>query len=294
VSFILQPDMLRILSIDHRVPLIEMARELGVAQERIVAFKLLVVEAANQVAKGKATTQRAGFGMFLDGGHGRQALSAAHSKNLWLARPIDKPHVRPLDFEGDSTLETELGGWPLAHTVKCALYAHPDEDEAFWEQTERALLRLSHACKALRLELLLETLSSSHGAMSEDTTARVMHRIYRLGIKPQWWVVEAQPTSTAWQKVGDTLREHDAECRGVLIIARSVEGFGDVARAAKTEVLVKGFCAGRSVFGGTILSWMRGEMNDLQAVEAMASRFETVVSAWDSAPYTARSKVPST
>jgi 5-dehydro-2-deoxygluconokinase len=284
----IQPDTLRILSIDHRVPLIEMAQELGVSQERIVTFKLLVVEAAAQVANDSTD-----FGMFLDAGHGRQALISAATKNLWLARPIDKPHARPLDFEGDGSLETELSGWPLAHTVKCALYAHPDESHSFWDQTERALLRLSHACRVHGLELLLETLASSHGVIAEDTTARVMQRIYRLGIKPAWWVVEAQPTVAAWQLVGDTVREHDADCRGILTIARSVDGFEDVAKSAKTESMIKGFCAGRSVFGEIISSWMRDEMSDLQAVEAMASRFETVVSAWDNAPYTAQPKVPS-
>jgi 5-dehydro-2-deoxygluconokinase len=291
VSSLPQPDTLRILSIDHRVPLIEMAQELGVAQERIVAFKLLVVEAAAKVAAAKMTTERAGFGMFLDGAHGRQALVSAHTKNLWLARPIDKPHVRPLEFEGVNPLENELSDWPLAHTVKCALYAHPDEDEAFWQQTERALLRLSRACRTYGLELLLETLASSHDTVEEDTTARVMQRIYNLGIKPDWWVVEAQPTTRAWQKVGNILREHDTDCRGILTIARSVDGFETVSVAAKTEPLVKGFCAGRSVFGDTISAWLRGKINDHQAVDTMASRFETVVDAWDNAPSTKQSKV---
>jgi 5-dehydro-2-deoxygluconokinase len=291
VSSLPQPDTLRILSIDHRVPLIEMAQDLGVAQERIVVFKLLVVEAAAKVAAAKTTPQRAGFGMFLDGGHGRQALVSAQTKNLWLARPIDKPHVRPLEFEGRDSLDAELSEWPISHTVKCALYAHPDGDEAFWAQTERALLRLSRACRARGLELLLETLASSHGAVAEDTTARVMQRIYRLGIKPEWWVVEAQPTPRAWQNVGDMLREHDNDCRGMLTIARSVDGFEAVSVAAKIEPLVKGFCAGRSVFGETIPAWLRGEIDDHQAIETMANRFETVVDAWDDAPSLVQSKV---
>ena len=289
-----QPETLRILSIDHREPLITLAQELGVAPERISAFKLLVVEAAAHVATARAATTRDGFGMFLDGGHGRQALVSAGKKNLWLARPIDKPHARPLEFEGTGTLEVILADYPSAHTVKCALYAHPDEGVVFWEQTEHALERLARACRTHGLELLLETLSSPHGVVADDTTARVMQRLYRLGIKPDWWLVEAQPSTAAWRKVGDVIRENDGNCRGLLTIARSLGDFGTVAKAAKTEMLVKGFCAGRSVFGDTVSPWMRGELSDHQAIDTMATTFETLVSEWDNTPYTVQHKVPTT
>jgi 5-dehydro-2-deoxygluconokinase len=271
-----QPETLRIFSIDHRVPLLQMAKDLNVDAERVADFKLLAVEVASRVAQG-----RDGFGMFMDGGAGRRALHAAHGQQLWLARPIDKPHARPLDFEGNGSVGAELVEWPLAHTVKCALYAHPDEPTDFWEATNHALQRLNHACRERGLELLIETLSSPHGPILDDTTARVMQRIYDLGIAPDWWVIEPQENVRAWTLAGDVIRKNDPYCRGILTIAREVQGFDAIARLAKAEPTVKGFCAGRALFGGVIASWLQGQVDDEKAIADMATAFQEVVTAWD-------------
>jgi 5-dehydro-2-deoxygluconokinase len=271
-----QPETLRIFSIDHRVPLLQMAREFNVDAERVADFKLLAMEAATRVAQ-----RRGGFGMFMDGGAGRKALHAAHGQQLWLARPIDKPHARPLDFEGNGSVGAELLEWPLAHTVKCALYAHPDEPADFWEKTNHVLLRLNHACRERGLELLIETLSSPHGPIHDDTTARVMQRIYNLGIAPDWWVVEPQTNAMAWTLAGDVIRKNDPYCRGIITIAREVKGFETVARLAKAEPTVKGFCAGRALFGGSISAWLQGQIDDEKAISDMAAAFQSVVAVWD-------------
>ncbi|MGL4323873.1 MAG: bifunctional 5-dehydro-2-deoxygluconokinase/5-dehydro-2-deoxyphosphogluconate aldolase [Beijerinckiaceae bacterium] len=272
-----QPAALKILSIDHRMPLIALAQKHNVPLERIAHFKNLVVDAAATVSRG-----RDGYGMFLDGGQGREALFTAHGKNLWLARPVDKPHARPLDFEAAS-LGAALREWPMAHTVKCALYAHPDEPEEFWERIDRELIRLHEACRVHGLELLLETLASPHGPVEEDTVARVLRRVYDRGVRPDWWVIEDQPSPQAWKNCGDILRAHDPRCRGLITIARSIDGFGDVAQRARSEPLMRGFCAGRSVWGDVVEPWMTGSVNDAAAVQVIAGHFAAVSAAWDQA-----------
>lgn len=272
-----QPATLKILSIDHRMPLIELAQRHNAPLPRIAQFKRLLVDAAASVAK-----NRDGYGMFLDGGQGRDALFAAHGKNLWLARPVDKPHARPLDFE-ELSLGAALREWPLAHTVKCALYAHPDEADDFWARIDRELLRLHEACRTYGLELLLETLASPHGPVAEDTVARVMERVYALGVRPDWWVIEDQPSEAAWKQCGDLLRAHDTRCRGIITIARDVDGFSAVAARAKSEPLMRGFCAGRAMWGDVAEPWLTGALDDAAAVEKVADRFSAVCAIWDAA-----------
>ncbi len=263
-----QPETLRILSIDHRLPLIELARKHGVDDTRIADFKRLVVEAAAKTARG-----RPGFGMFLDGGPGRAALHEAHGRGLWLARPVDKPHARPLDFEGSGSLGAELAEWPVAHTVKCALYAHPDESAAFWEKTDRELIRLNDACRAFGRELLIELLASPHGKLNDDTHARVLQRVYALGIRPDWWMIEAQPSAAAWQAVNAAIEAHDPLCRGILAIARSLENFPAELALARRAARLKGFAAGRLVFGSVIEAWLPGMITGKAAIREMAARF---------------------
>lgn len=265
---------LRILSIDHRMPLIDLATELRQPLERLAHFKSLVVDAALRVSKGAG-----GFGVFMDGGYGAAALAKARRAGLWAARPIDKPHARPLEFEGDD-LDRNLAEWPDGVVVKCAVYLHPGDSSDILFGADRALAKLYAACARYKRQLLLEVLASPHGAVDEDTIADLMTRFYRLGVRPLWWLIEDQP-GDGWRKVGDIARAQDDACAGFLTIARTGADFSGVVATARSQPLAKGFCAGRSMFGETIGPWLRNEIGDEAAIAAIAGRFADVVAAWD-------------
>lgn len=267
---------LRILSIDHRVPLIELADGLGAPRERLAAFKRLVVEAALDVAAG-----REGFGVFMDGGYGAAALVKARAAGLWAARPVDRPHARPLAFEGEGDIDAQMARWPDGVAVKCAVYLHPQDAPEIIAGADRSLQELHAACARHGRDLLLEVLASPHGPVDERTIADLMTRFCRLCVRPRWWLIEDQP-GDGWARAGAVARAHDPSCR-FLTIARTVEDFPAVAASARREPLVEGFCAGRCMFGATIEPWLRGEMSDETAVAAIASRFATVVAAWEAA-----------
>ncbi len=272
----MKPGTLRILSIDHRMPMIELAAKLGVDEARIARFKELVVDACLRVANG-----RAGFGMFLDGGHGASALAKARAAGLWTARPIDRPHARPLDFEGSGDLSADLANWPAGVVVKCAVYLHPDDPEDILSGADRALVALDAACQAQKRDLLLETLASPHGPVDESTIAGLMTRIHRLGVKPRWWLIEDQPGPCGWRNVADVVAAHDPACEGFLTIARTIESFPPVVAAARRESMTKGFCAGRCMFAETAEPWLLGRIDDAAAVVEIADRFAEVVAMWD-------------
>jgi len=117
-----QPESLMALAIDHRPQLAAMAAEAGVSADRIGPFKQLAVQAASRVAAG-----RPGFGMLLDGTYGREALFDASHHGFWVARPVELPASRPLDFEGQGDLGAHLVEWPVEQTVKCLCFWHPDD-----------------------------------------------------------------------------------------------------------------------------------------------------------------------
>ena len=94
----------------------------GAPRERIATFKRLAVEAAAKVAAG-----RPGYGMLLDGKYGREALFRAADHNFWIGRPVEEPGSRPLDFEFGGSLGAKLIEWPIAHTIKCLCFYHPDD-----------------------------------------------------------------------------------------------------------------------------------------------------------------------
>src|SRR6202042_2291874 len=199
-----QPATIMALAIDHRAQLEKIADEAGVSRERIGVFKRLAVEAAARVADG-----RPGYGMLLDGKYGREALFRAADHNFWIGRPVEEPGSRPLDFESGGSLGAKLIEWPIGHTIKCLCFYHPADPEELKARQERELLRLYDAARTIGRELLIEIIASKNGPVDENTTARVLKRLYDLGIKPDWWKLEGQETRDAWSQIASVVDAAD-------------------------------------------------------------------------------------
>ena len=267
-----QPEALLALAIDHRAQLETVADKHGAPRSRIDDFKLLAVEAAVQVAQGQP-----GFGMLLDSTYGQKALYKAAKAGLWLARPVEKPGSRPLDLESFNLAE-----WPVTHTVKCLCFYHPDDNPELRARQERELLRVNEAARTTGRELLIEIIAGKHGALADDTVARVLARLYEIGIKPDWWKLEPQKTAAAWRAIEKVIQTNDPYCRGIVMLgleAPAAELINSFQLTNQVQ-LVKGFAVGRTIFADAADRWLSGKMTDPQAVAQMAANFEKLVSAW--------------
>jgi 5-dehydro-2-deoxygluconokinase len=283
------PDTLMALAIDHRSQLEAMADMAAAPRERIAEFKLLAVEAARRVASG-----RAGYGMLLDSEHGRKALFRAEHERLWIGRPVEKPGSRPLDLDGMADLGSHLPEWPATHTVKCLCFYHPDDDDALKAEQERELLRVADAARTVGRELMLEIIAGRHGALGEDTVAAVLARLYGLGIRPDWWKLEAQPSPAAWQRIEAVIGANDPFCRGVVVLGLDApqDELAATLRAAAASPVVKGFAVGRTIFGAAARQWLAGEIDDETAIAEMAARFAALAEAWQAGKAEALARQP--
>lgn len=243
---------------------------------RIASFTLLAQDAVTRVAAG-----REGFGVVLDEAHAAVAMRDGAGGKLWLARAVERPGSRPLEFEAGS-LAARLQQWPTLVTVKCSCRYHPDDPRELREAQERTLLRLAAACRAEGLELLLEIATGE--AEGEDTAARVLARLYELPIRPDWWGLQMQPSRGAWERCAEVIAAQDEYCRGVLVCgldAPPEELAGAVALAARVP-LVRGLAAGGSIVAGAARAWLSGQMSDEAAVQSVAARFAALVETWSS------------
>jgi len=275
-----QPERLMALAVDHRAQLEAVADRLGADRARLADFKLLAVEAAAKVAAG-----RPGFGVLLDGTYGGKALFRAARHGLWIGRPVEKPGSRPLEFDGMADLGSHLAEWPVGHTVKCLCFTHPDDDPALTAAQDRALLTVADAARTVGRELMLEIIAGKRGRLGDDTVARVLERVYALGIRPDWWKLEAQPSAAAWRAIEESIRRHDPYCRGVVVLGLEAPeaALADAFRRAAAFPLVRGFAIGRTIFAAAAESWLSGHMSDEEATADMAARFAALVQAWDAA-----------
>jgi 5-dehydro-2-deoxygluconokinase len=273
------PKSVMALAIDDRVHLEAVADAAGAPRARISEFNLLAVQAAVSVANGEP-----GYGMLLDGIYGREALSLAARQSLWLARPVERPGSRPMDFEGNS-LGAQLVEWPVHQTVKFLCFYHPDDPEEVRLRQERELLRVFDATRSVGRELMVEIIVARNGSQEPDTLATTLSRLYALGIKPDRWQLEPQATRDAWAAIGRIISANDPYCRGIVLLGFDTP-LDDLVRTfpiAASCAQVHGFAAGRTIFSEAAQCWFSGQLSDESAVKEMAARFALLVNAWRAA-----------
>jgi len=265
------------LACDHRVQLEDMAREAGAPFTRIPAFKRLAVEAAIRVS-GKS----AGFGVFMDGRYGQEALFRASHAGLWTARPIEKTASRPLEFECGGSLGAHMTEWPVEQVIKCLCFYHPDDSTELKSRQVRELVRAQDACRRQGREILIEIIAGKHGLLQDDTVSRVMEELYAAGLHPDWWKLEGQSNPAAWRAIGAVIDANDPHCRGVVILgldapaAQLIEAF----HASAVTPWVKGFAIGRTIFSDAARAWLANRIDDETAITQMAEQFALFVTAW--------------
>ena len=275
-----QPDQLLALAIDHRMQLEEIADAVGAPREKISAFKRLAMQAIGKISGGKP-----GYGTLLDDTYGREAMFDAAKLNLWVARPLELPGSRPLRFEFTQDVGSRLVDWPVTHTIKCLAFYHPDDPAELRQEQSQKLRTLYEAARKIGRELLVEIIAGKHGPLASDTIPRALEELYALGIKPDWWKLEPQASSEAWELIGATIKRNDPYCRGIVLLGlEAPEDELDLAfRATAGHSIVKGFAIGRSIFNDVARLWLAGKMNDSQAVNEMAERFAKLTQLWQRA-----------
>jgi 5-dehydro-2-deoxygluconokinase len=271
------PEQILALAIDHRKQLEEIADVVETSRDRISEFKRLAISAIGKVSGGKP-----GYGTFLDDRYGREAMFDAAKFNLWVARPLEQPGSRPLSFEFTQDVGSRIIEWPNNHTIKCLAFFHPDDPQELKAEQLSKLLTVHQAGRKIGREVLIEIIAGKHGPLTDDAIARVLTELYMAGIKPDWWKLEPQASSAAWDSISSTIAKHDPYCRGVLILGLEApeDQLALAFHAASRQPIVKGFAIGRSIFNDAARHWLAGKMTDDDAVSDMAERFLKMTRIW--------------
>ena len=152
----------------------------------------------------------------------------------------------------------------------------------FRSRQERELLRLHDAARRLERELLIEIIASKNGPVDDRTVARVIERLYEIGIQPDWWKLEGQPSKAGWDNVARAIETGDPLCRGVLLLGLDApeEDLAQAFALAQNCGVVKGFAVGRTIFAEPAVEWFAGRIDDREATESMAASFARLGDLW--------------
>lgn len=279
-----------ILAFDHRMQLEEMAARHGVGNDRIPPFKALIAEGARRGA-----AQRAGVGVIVDGRFGEDVFPSVTGKGWWVARPVELPGSRPLQFEAGAGLGAAMRTWPGEHVAKCLVYYHPHDKPALRESQLAKLADLQRAAVDSFHEFLVEVIPPKDMPSDEDTVPLAIEQIYQAGIFPDWWKLPPAASAAGWEKTATVIHQHDAHCRGVLVLGleASEEKLDQSFRIAAPHAICRGFAVGRSIFADAANGWFSGAMDDAAVVKDIAERYARLIVLWDQARMGQRAGAPS-
>jgi 5-dehydro-2-deoxygluconokinase len=271
---------LAVLAFDHRAQLEALADEHGVPRARIAEFKRLVAAGAREGAG-----NRGGAGVILDERYGADVLPAFAGSGWWVARPVEAPGSRPLEFEAGDNVALALRTWPRDHVAKCLVWYHPDDEAALRAAQAARLRTLAAACHATQHELLIEVLPPRATQVDGDTTARSLAQLYEAGVFPDWWKLPPAAAPAAWAAVAAVVARHDRHCRGVLVLGLDAE---ETALEASFAVagqfpVCRGFAVGRTIFGAAARDWFAGRASDDAVVAQVAQRYARLIELWERA-----------
>lgn len=270
-------DNLCILAFDHRKQFFDMAVSAGAEPERIKPLKQLLAGALQEARVDHADMQT---GFLADDTYGQDVLNEMTGQDFWVARPVELPSSRPIEFEGGVSIGQKLANWPREHVVKCLVFYHPEDEAPMRLAQERKMHELYCACQELGLELLLELIPPA-GTQGQDTLAASILRCYHLGIYPDWWKLPP-PSAAEWPKISHIINEQAPHCRGVLLLGldEPLEKLQQDFKASKEFPICKGFAVGRSIFAGPSRQWLAGEINDRQLIDTVKQNYAVLVDAW--------------
>jgi 5-dehydro-2-deoxygluconokinase len=274
------PPELLVFAIDHRWQFEAIADELSADRVRLSTFKQIAVSAAGLVAQ-----RYPNVGIICDGQYGAEALSDAEKLSLWVARTIEEARSKPLRFVVGPDTGSGLMTWPGSQVIKCLCLYDPEDPEELRGRQEVELIRLNQACKALGREWLLEIILNQDHRGDGAAIARVINRLYEIGVRPDWWKLEPIKSVVGWDEIAAAIAHGDPYCRGIVILGltSTPSELAQAFEAAAGCELVRGFAVGRAIVGDALREWLAGRLSDGEAKTAMATRLESTIGAWRSA-----------
>lgn len=268
------------LAFDHRKQLYDLAIQCGENPKKITKLKQLLVQSVES-AINKIDFPEENAGVLIDDIYGNDALYSTAGKSWWIARPVELPCSRPLEFEGKGSIGLKLQTWPLTHIVKCLVFYHPDDSLVLRLKQERQLKKLYLACVQSGHQLLLEVILPEKSEDNIATIPKILKRFYHLGIKPDWWKLPPLQDKS-WQLIGDILLNHDSHCQGVLLLglSASMETVKESFAIASKHEVCKGFAIGRTIFYEPAKRWMQHKISDQELIDSVSNNYIELIKTW--------------
>jgi 5-dehydro-2-deoxygluconokinase len=268
-----------VLAIDHRWQVEAMADAAGAPRKRLRRAKWLL-----HIAALRAADVRSGVGLLVDDQYGADVIEARRGDGGWLARAVDEPRSRPVQFCAEPIADV-LASWPHTHIAKLMVYAHPDDPEEIADPQWRRMTDFIAASAATGRAVLVEFQAPSPMVADGTYLRAMLSAAYERGIAPRWWKLPPVADASAWNDVAAMVAAADPTCEGIVVLGQDA-GAAAVEAALATaagQPLVRGFAVGRAIFAASLQRWLRNDLADEGLIDDVCQRFVAMVDAWQRA-----------
>ncbi|MCJ8323972.1 MAG: 5-dehydro-2-deoxygluconokinase [Rhizobiales bacterium] len=266
---------IRAIAFDHRSQFEHLLENSQKTTADIGYFKSLIAQAAGTVLGADS-----GIEVLVDDKYGFDTMANLTNGKNWVARPVELPGSRPLEFEAGNNIAATLHDWPESHIAKCLVSYSSNDETAMKQQQIKLIQNLYAACLSTNHEMLLEVIPPQ--PCDDDDIISAMQDCYEAGIYPDWWKISPLKTAKAWQQATDLIKRFDPHCRGVVMLglnAPIAQLLKDFEIGAKAPIC-KGFAVGRSVFAEAAEKWFNSQISDAQAMDLIAEKYAELISSW--------------
>jgi 5-dehydro-2-deoxygluconokinase len=131
---------------------------------------------------------------------------------------------------------------------------------------------------------MLEVLPVDGKSNEDRDLAEIMVALYRQGIAPTWWKIEAPASADAFTRVTQVIDEFDKSA-GVIILGKNkaLSDLNDDFRRVASSRHAIGFAVGRTLFAEPWYRFVNGELSADEAGKEVARNFEECVQLWNTA-----------
>jgi len=271
---------LAVLAFDHRERAFGSVRSNGMTHEEIRRSKELIFEAfQTAVARGVGRVRP---GILVDEQFGSHVARRAIAAGVAVSMPVERAFAPELTFEyGDDYREHLREFRPVCAK---ALVHYRTTDAPVIKRNQLARLRelagfLAEESILFMLELIVGQAAGSDGEIptaDADELCASMADVQAAGVHVDLWKVEGLSTQVAAARVAAQARSVHPPASCVVLGAGArhdvVDHWLDIASATPG---FSGFAIGRSIWGGSIASWLDGDLSRAAAIDQIASAYRS-------------------
>ena len=149
------------------------------------------------------------------------------------------------------------------------------------------LRKLSGVCTELKRKLMVELIISQNFSQEDASTVNevalteAIDEVYKEGIYPYWWKINAFNSKEKWLKLNEVIDENDPEV-GVIFqynyshIEKLPAWLGSICSNSQFY----GLAVGQSIFWEPWEKYINGNTDDAEVISEVAERFQKLLNVW--------------